>query len=169
MSNFDAAFKFVIGAEGAWSGDPNDRGNWTGGKVLAGTLRGTKYGISAAAYPDLDIASLALSDAETIYRNDYWEKIHGDTLPDRIAMFAFDCAVNQGVSAAIRLLQTTYGVTVDGIIGSRTVTAIQNTNLDLETDFLARRAVLYASGAAFANYGLGWMRRLFRLANYPVN
>ena len=32
--NFDKAFELVIGAEGGYTKDPNDRGNWTGGDGL---------------------------------------------------------------------------------------------------------------------------------------
>lgn len=40
--------------------DRNDKGNWTGGRVGVGQLKGTKYGISAAAYLHLGIKSLTL-------------------------------------------------------------------------------------------------------------
>ena len=38
-SAFDAAFAAVIGVEGAYSSDPSDPGNWTGGVVGSGKLR----------------------------------------------------------------------------------------------------------------------------------
>lgn len=164
MDIFEKSFAFVLGAEGSWSGDPNDKGNWTGGKVLDGELRGTKYGISAAAYPDLDIANLTLIDAEAIYRTDYWAKIRGDELPPLLAMFAFDCAVNQGPSIAIRLLQDTFGTKADGIFGKRTMAAIQAAPVEQPAlDFMARRAVAYVEMDAWLDYGHGWMARLFRL------
>lgn len=165
MDSFCKAFAFVLGAEGAWSGDPNDRGNWTGGKILDGELRGTKYGISAASYPDLDIQNLTLDQAEAIYRTDYWAKIRGDEIPPAIAMCAFDCAVNQGPTIAIKLLQKTYGTVTDGIFGKKTLAAIIDSDISPTVlDFLARRAVHYAQLEQFPDYGLGWMRRLFRLA-----
>lgn len=165
MDSFGNAFAFVLGAEGSWSADPNDKGNWTGGSVLSGELRGTKYGISAASYPDLDIENLTLDKAEAIYRADYWAKIRGDEIPPVIAMFAFDCAVNQGPGTAIRLLQKTYGTGVDGIFGKKTLAAILAADeMGPPLDFLARRAVLYAQLDEFPVDGLGWMRRLFRLS-----
>ena len=45
--NLPAALDETWGHEGGLSLDPNDRGNWTGGKKGSGELRGTKYGIAA--------------------------------------------------------------------------------------------------------------------------
>ena len=59
-ADFKQAFDLLIGHEGGYTNNPNDPGNWTGGKVNSGTLRGTKYGISAASYPTLDIKNLGL-------------------------------------------------------------------------------------------------------------
>jgi hypothetical protein len=58
MSDFDRIFDFVVGSEGGFTDNPADPGNWTGGKIGAGECRGTKFGISAGAHPDLDIANL---------------------------------------------------------------------------------------------------------------
>jgi hypothetical protein len=35
--------------------DERDPGNWTGGAIGKGELRGTKWGISAQTYPQIDI------------------------------------------------------------------------------------------------------------------
>ena len=55
---FCAAVQVIIMHEGGWQHDPRDRGNWTGGEVGRGECKGTKYGISAASYPALDIEIL---------------------------------------------------------------------------------------------------------------
>ena len=44
---FDEAFKRLIGHEGGYSTDRRDPGNWTGGRVGVGTLKGTKFGLAA--------------------------------------------------------------------------------------------------------------------------
>jgi len=105
---FEKAFTFTLQHEGKFSTDPNDPGNWTGGKKGKGILKGTKYGISAKAYPKLDIQSLALNDANSIYYRDYW-LLSGawrlaPTAPS-IAYRLFDLSVNCGISRASRLLQ----------------------------------------------------------------
>ena len=75
---FDRAFEETIGLEGGFSRDPDDNGNWTGGRKGLGKLKGTKYGISAAQYPSLDIESLTLHGAKEICRRDYWSPLRLD-------------------------------------------------------------------------------------------
>ena len=53
--DFQTAFQSLIGNEGGYSLDPHDRGNWTGGAINVGECKGTKFGISAAAYPNLEL------------------------------------------------------------------------------------------------------------------
>lgn len=161
MTDFDRAFAFVIGAEGGFTADPHDRGNWTGGEIGKGICRGTKYGISAAAYPDLDIGNLSLDDAKAIYCRDYWRPLHCDEFSFPKALVLFDCGVNQGVSRAIRFAQKAVGVAVDGLIGPITIGAIKSAS---DTDFvlkmLAERERHYRSLKAFDRYGKGWLSRL---------
>jgi lysozyme family protein len=161
--SFDKAFQIVLGHEGGYTDDPRDRGNWTSGIIGAGELKGTKYGIAAHAYPALDIKNLTLDQAKEIYRVDYWLKIKGDALPAAVAIAAFDCAVNQGVGRATRLLQRALGVQADGILGPRTLAAAASADSsDLLRKFMAERALAYvATGTLFETFGRGWMRRLF--------
>jgi lysozyme family protein len=169
MDEFARCFAFTIDAEGGYSADSADPGNWTGGVVGHGILRGTKYGISAAAYPTLDIAGLTLEAAQAIYRRDYWSAIDGDTLPVPLAMVAFDAAVNAGRSRAVVWLQQAAGVAADGALGPASLKALQAGDaLALAREALARRLDYYARLPAWANFGLGWSRRLVALAGAIV-
>lgn len=105
MSIIDEAFAFTVGEEGGFQCDPDDSGNWTGGKVGAGELRGTKYGVSAAAYPMLDIKNLSLEDAKLIFEKDYWKKAGCDKLTAPLDIIVCDNAYHSGVSAALENLR----------------------------------------------------------------
>ena len=158
--DFDGAFATVVGLEGVYSTNPDDAGNWTGGWPGHGILRGTKYGISAAAYPNLDIENLTLDAAKTIYRADYWQIIAADLMPSGVALMMFDFAVNQGAGVAADTLQAAVRVTRDGEIGSITLGAVRAFAFRPVAEIAARRGVRYAQGN-MAVFGLGWMRRLF--------
>lgn len=163
---FGAAFAAVVGIEGSLSTAPSDPGNWTGGVIGRGTLHGTKYGISAASYPTLDIASLTLDAAKALYRENYWNPISGDELPGPIAFTVFDCAVNQGLPTAKIILQQALDVTADGYIGPETVEAAARQDNNPQPTVLeigARRALRYAETSGLATFGLGWMRRVFTI------
>lgn len=122
--DFHAAFEKLIGHEGGFQNNPKDRGNWTGGKVGVGVNKGTKYGISAAQYPTLDIANLTLEHAKAIYLQDFWGPAGCDAVPDGIRFDLFDTAVNSGYRRAAMLVQKAVGEVADGSIGPRTLQAI---------------------------------------------
>lgn len=135
-------------------------------RVIVDSGGKTKFGISARAYPDLDIDKLSLSDAIIIYKRDYWDAVRADELPQPLDIFVFDAAVNQGVPAAVRMLQHCAGVAQDGIIGKGTLGAIRSKDQRrFPHIYLARRAVRYTGTKNFDTYGQGWMNRLFLLAS----
>jgi lysozyme family protein len=174
MSGFDGIFDFVIGSEGGFTDNPADAGNWTGGKIGAGECRGTRFGISAGAYPELDIANLTLDEAKALYQRDYWDRIDGDRLPPTIALLVFDAAINNGIGHAVRWLQQAGSVAQDGVIGPETLEAIGSIvakpdgSAELCTELLAQRLTFMTSLPAWKSFGLGWARRLFRLPYGPV-
>lgn len=169
MDNFDRIFDLVAAHEGGFTEDPADPGNWTGGQTGVGSCRGTKFGISAAAYPDLDIASLTLDIAKEIYRCDYWVRIAGDELPPALALLAFDAAVNNGTGHAVRWLQQAANVTQDGVIGPQTLEAIGQIAqrpdgiAELSAELLAQRLAFMTDLTTWKTFRLGWARRLCRL------
>jgi lysozyme family protein len=165
-SVFMQAFQVVVGAEGGFTDAAADPGNWTGGRCGAGRCLGTKFGISAAAYPGVDIAGLTLEAARMIYRRDYWTPVQADTLPAPLALLVFDAAVNNGVGRAVRWLQQAVGVSADGVMGPLTITAVAARAGDgaaVLAEFQAQRLAFMAGLPTWRIFGLGWARRLCRL------
>ena len=162
--NFDKAFEILIGHEGGYTKDPNDNGNWTGGAKGKGILKGTKYGIAANSYPNLDIINLTLAQAKDIYRRDYWNKVNADELPAKVRFQIFDMAVNAGVNRAVKILQQSLGMTgnaVDGIFGKNTLAKVQAADQEnLVLLYSANRLEFYTSLSSFKLYGKGWTRRV---------
>lgn len=149
--NFDQAFEKVIGHEGGFSDDPADPGGRT------------KYGISQRAYPGEDIAGMTLERAKDIYRRDYWGASGCDAVPELVKFELFDMAVNQGVKTAIKALQRAAEVADDGILGPKTLQAIQSMRADrLLFRFDAARLVAYTAmdDARWARFGRGWIKRV---------
>jgi hypothetical protein len=67
----------------SYQNDRTDAGTWTGGRVGQGDLKRTKYGISAASYPSLDVANLRLDEAKAIYERDFWGQRGCPDIPPR--------------------------------------------------------------------------------------
>jgi lysozyme family protein len=147
VSIFERAFANTVGEEGGYTTNPADPGNWTGGAVNAGELKGTNYGISAASYPALDISGLTLDQAHAIYRRDYWDRLRADDLPPALALLAFDAAVNNGVGRARAWL----------ILAERPDTKAAC------IEFMAQRTFFMGGLHNWQIFGLGWSRRLARL------
>ncbi len=159
--NFDKAFELLIGHEGGYTTLRSDPGNWTGGKVGVGVLKGTKYGIAATSYPNEDIKNLTLARAKQIYKRDYWDKVWGDKLPASLAFHVFDMAVNSGISRGVKLLQKTVGSAQDGIMGPTTLRAAQAMDVNAAIMlYNANRLKFYTSLSTFGTFGKGWTNRV---------
>jgi lysozyme family protein len=161
---FDAAFEITIGHEGGYTNDPNDPGGET------------KYGISKAAYPNLDIANLTLDQAEQIYFNDYWSKAGCNSCAPALGILVFDAAVNNGLGnkdspRTIAWLQSAVGVTADSDIGPLTLAAIAKADPQgSSTAFHAQRLAFMTQLKQWPMYGIsqsggpgGWSTRLAAL------
>lgn len=159
--NYDEAFARVIGHEGKFQDDRNDRGNWTTGKIGVGQLKGTKYGISAMSYPEEDILNLSLDRARFLYKRDFWDRVSGDNLHNAVVYQLFDAAINHGIGNAIRILQRALGVADDGDMGPVTYDAIQAMGVDdILHRFNAYRMKFYNKLSTFKRYGEGWTERV---------
>ncbi len=154
MSGFDTALDLILDLEGGErvTEDPADPGGLT------------KWGISARAYPDLDIRNLSREDAAAIYRRDYWQPLGCDEYPYATALMLFDTAVNQGPGTAARLAQSVAGVAVDGILGPKSRAAIAAAHPVAFTAGMAvARLDRYRHARAANRFFRGWAARVVRV------
>lgn len=166
---FPAFINRILSIEGGYTNDRRDPGNWTGGHVGAGQLKGTKFGIAANTYPTLDIKNLTREKAIAIYRRDFWDAVAAGALPPAMGFQMLDAAVNHGIGNAKRMLQTAAGVAPDGIIGPATRAAIASADpADLLLQFFATRVEFYTRLRTFDTYGRGWMRRMVANLRYAA-
>jgi lysozyme family protein len=157
--DWERAIAFVLKMEGGAEveNDPLDRGGQT------------KFGISKAAFPALDVKNLTLDQAKDIYRRAYWNEVHGDELPWPFSAAVFDAAVNQGPGIARRMLQVALRVEVDGNVGPKTVAAAHAAGEDVVRRFLVLRLVRYTQTCVDRpdqmHWAANWANRVLRLAD----
>jgi lysozyme family protein len=155
MMDFDTAFTRLLGHEGGYTpghGDP-------GGE--------TKWGISQRSYPDVYIRELTEDDAKIIYRRDFWNKIHGDELPDGIAFQLFGSAVHSGIAQTTRLYQRALGVADDGHWGPISAKAAREmSECDQILRFNAERLEFLTKLSTWPKFGKGWARRIAQNLRY---
>lgn len=153
-------FDRVIGHEGKFTLNRKDPGNWTGGKCKKGELKGSKFGLSAATYPNLDIRNLTVEDAKREY---YQFFLSAKLSKFNLAMQyqIFDAAFNHGFKWAAKILQRSLEVEDDGFIGKNTMLALSKQNINDQLFlFLAQRTLFYTDLVHFDEFGRGWTRRI---------
>lgn len=126
MTNFDKAFELLILIEGDYSNHPYDPG------------KATKYGITESVARSHgykgDMRDLTLDIAKNIYKKSYWDINRLDEIKHySIQEEIFECGVNCGPSTALKFMQRAYNtlvtsnyLTIDGKIGPKTISSINN-------------------------------------------
>jgi lysozyme family protein len=159
--NISACLPITLAYEGGFTTDRRDPGNWTGGAVGKGTLKGTKYGIAAASYPKLDIAALTIADVRPIYEKNYWRPLSAEALPAGLDLVTFDFGVNSGTARAAKALQTVVGAAVDGAVGAETLKKVAVSDVKKAIQSLcARRLGFLQELKTWATFRGGWSKRV---------
>jgi len=147
--DFEQAFTKLIGHEGGFVDNPADPGG------------ATKYGISQRSYPGENIKAMTLARAKTLYLRDFWGPAGCDAVPDAVKFQLFDMAVNSGVKPAIKTLQRAVGAYPDGILGPRTLQAIQGMPVArFVARFNAQRLAFMTTLPQWVEFGRGWAKRI---------
>jgi lysozyme family protein len=168
---------FIASQEsGKLSLDPDDRGNWTSGECGVGELRGSKFGISAAAFPTIDIPNVTYDQAGAICRSEFFlhPLLRCDLLPFPIGALLCDAAWGSGPKVAAETLQSAIGAAQDGDIGDKT-RALVNAEIaraplytmpsglhQLVAEFAAERIIFESQIGTWSKYEGGWVRRITR-------
>lgn len=165
-----------LGYEGGWVNKKEDRG----GETFRGVSR-VKHP-NNPIWPILDgmktwpeFPACANYDAKLyvmvrdFYVAEFWNPIHGDELPEKLAVAVFDAAIHHGPERAVKLAQIALGVTVDGDVGAKTVKAAHAAGERGVVRFLAQRTKFLHSimdaDPTQEVWALNWFIRMFLLAN----
>jgi len=158
---FEAAFGYLIQNEGGLASDSADSGGVT------------KYGITRAEFPDIDIPSLTLDQARSIYYSrppkgsplPFWVPNYSLIRDARVATKIFDMAVNMGPGTTHEIVQLSVGMrNPTQVFGAITLGIVNKADPASLLDELAARAAVHY-GEIVAEYPkdirflLGWMRR----------
>lgn len=175
MASFYSAHKEVSVSEGGYTINPEDNGNWTGGRRDRGELIGTNFGISAPVLKAYlgrtptakEMYDLSASDAKDIYRKNYWDAIQGDDLKNQsVALMIYDSAVNQGVGTAKNYVLRALGEQEkEETYTAKNINKANQKKL-WESIKQARRETYSRGQKAFRE---GWLKRLDELTFIPTN
>jgi lysozyme family protein len=157
MSDFDTAVNFVLRNEGGLNESKHDRGGITNfgislrflSTLSSDTLK--LYGIYEEV-TDETIKNLTIEQAKLIYKGEFWAHApFGKILNQEYANYIFDMSVNMGIAPAIKCTQrATWAVLKkwdilpdDGILGDKTLAAIQQCGFMIMPALRAERGAYY--------------------------
>lgn len=162
---FIRALDIVLKSEGGYSDHKADRG----GKTMYGITQSTfNMWLTKHASTLRPVQSITKSEMQQIYKQEYWTKASCQYMTENLAICHFDAAVNHGVSRAAKLLQKAVNVAEDGVIGQKTLDAVQSipenivirAYLDARDDFFHQIVARDPSQSVFLK---GWLNRLENL------
>jgi lysozyme family protein len=118
--SYPLSIKQVLKHEGGYVNHPSDPGGATNKGITQLTYNAWR---KSKGLPMRSVKLLEDAEVGAIYKQNYWDKVHGDELPVGVDYAVFDFAVNSGPARAAKFLQRLVGVAADGIIGPATVIA----------------------------------------------
>lgn len=122
MARAEILKPFILSWEGGYSCTPGDRGGATNKGVTLATFRKV-FGNDKTV---TDLKSITDEQWMYIFRSYYWDKWKADGIKSQsIANLIVDWYWTSGVYG-IKLPQKILGVTIDGIVGPKTLAAINN-------------------------------------------
>lgn len=147
---------FLLSWEGGFVNHPKDPGGATNKGVTLATFR-SYYGKDKTIN---DLKNITDEQWLHIFKKGYWDKWKADEIKSQsIANLVVDWVYNSG-KYGITKVQSLLGVTADGIVGPKTLAALNAQ--DPQTFFKklhSAREIFYRGLSNFKTFGTGWLRR----------
>lgn len=181
-SDFKESQKVVALAEGEYSDDKKDKGNWIdfkmGDKVLKRFV-GSKYGISAPILKEYlgrtpkkdDMLNLSYDTALEIYKSKFWDTQNLKKFCNQsVANIVYDGCVNQGIAgikSVLRKVLSNKGIKIsddDNPLDSKYIKKINALDQQEIFDSIKEyRKNRYKVASTFDTHGAGWLDRLKKI------
>jgi len=139
MADFNISYKHTAINEGGYANHPKDKGgetyagvsrknwpNWGGWRFIDGIKQ--QHGTTAAIINKYaDASEIVHNLVLEFYKTNFWYPLNLNLVNDQqLANNVYDFAVNAGVTTAAKRLQRAAGVKYDGIIGNKTILAVNS-------------------------------------------
>lgn len=162
-SDFDNCVAVTLREEGG-----NDVADGSTDRTSRGIEQIGDWNVWRQTHPGLpaDVFDAPDSEIKAIYKQNYWNPLFCDSLPNGVDLVVFDHGVLAGIGTSAKLLQTLVGTDVDGEIGPLTIAAAATFDpVTLVGRFCDGRQAYYdglyqKNPARNAKYIHGWTNRV---------
>jgi lysozyme family protein len=170
--SFETSFKYLLEWEGGYGDNPHDAGGATNLGVIQEEY--DRYR-DKKELPRQSVRYISKTEAQEIYRSEYWDATRCDEFHPSVANCLFDSDVNSGDSRGVQWLQEAINeisgrkvVVVDKKCGSTTVDAANSlsppqlidTMLNLRLAFMHIAKNSKTGEALWPIFGAGWQKRV---------
>jgi len=166
MASIDKLWPFILTWEGGFANVPGDKGGATKYGVTISTWKAQGYDKDGDGDIDVDdLKKITSEDAKRICRKNFWDRWKGDLIKDQsVANMLVDWVWASG-SYGITIPQQMLGVKADGIVGPKTIAALNSQNQKVFFAKLVERRKKYLNDickkrTANKKFLKGWLRRL---------
>ena len=154
-------WQFELARKKGWSDDPDDPGGKT---MIDVTLNAYKTYCKGKGYPvpnGTALKNIQFHEWMEILKTMYWDKMGADNIKSQgIANICVDWLWASG-TGMVKNIQKILGVKQDGIVGPKTLAAINGANpTKLFVNLYNARVKYYKGCSGWWKYNKGWMRRL---------
>ena len=154
---FDLAMRLLLRHEGGFvflASDP-------GGMTNLGVTKGMWEKYVDREVDEKEMRELTPAKVTPFYKTRYWDAIHGDDLPAGVDYCVFDTCVNSGPGRATKILQDALGVTIDGVLGPATLSAVaKHHTAPLISAYTTARLDFLKKLPRWDTFGKGWKKRV---------
>lgn len=174
MANIDKLAPFILRWEGGFVNDPVDKGGATNMGVTIGTWRSVGYDKDGDG--DIDVDDLHLLDKEDVIervlRPHYWNRWRADEILNQsVANILVDWVWASGTHG-IKRPQRILGVTADGIVGPKTLAAVNSMDpmelhFRIKNDRIKFIDEICQRDPSQERFRKGWLNRINALVYQP--
>lgn len=155
--NFNKSLELVLKSEGGFVNHPSD----PGGMTNLGVTKAVWEQWVGHPVDEKVMRNLTAEYVAPMYKKKYWDSCGCDNLAKGLDYAVFDFAVNAGPGRSIKTLQSAIGCVPDGVIGPKTLAAINASDVSkLIKSFSTEKSAYYKGLKTYPVFGKGWENRI---------